>query len=245
MKIGLTLLSEPLGLFALALLAGLIVSGRRQGLRATVIAWSPLLLVVMVFMTPLGANLLVQPLEDRAAAAQCRDPQPHTLMILLAGGVSGRESALDRIGSLELASYRRGVAAAARMMVLDDARLLISGGEANVIRSLLLRLGVDGDRIVIEDRSETTADSAARIRGIIADYRPARIELVTTALHMPRALASMSRVGITACAVPVDFSYKEVGLPGAVLPQASALQKSTDSMHEYLGLLYYIIGGRA
>ena len=247
LKTAFTLLSEPLGLLTLAVLAGVAISLRRYGLRSAAPVWGPVLLVMFALTTPLGANILVKPLEDDAAAAtqRCQLPPAKTLLILLAGGFEGSNPASDEVESLQIASFRRSIAAVNRMTSLTEARLVISGGEAEVMRALVSRLGLDADRVVIENRSRTTAESAAAIQGIADDYRPAKIELMTTALHMPRALASMQRAGIAACAVAVDFSYKQTAFPGALLPQVSALQKSTEALHEYLGLLYYLISGRA
>ena len=248
LKTVLSLLSEPLGLLLLAVLAGGLLSLRRYGWRSAAVIWAPVFVVLFGLATPLGANALIKPLEERAAAAslECPAAAPsRTLVILLAGGFEGPYPDSDEIESLQIASFRRSIGAVQRMAQLTDAKLLISGGEARVLRAFVERLGLDADRIVIENRSMTTAASATAMHAVIDGYQPARIELITTAMHMPRALASMRRAGIAACAVAVDFRYKRTEFPTQLLPQATALQKSTDTMHEYFGLLYYLISGRA
>jgi hypothetical protein len=44
--------------------------------------------------------------------------------------------------------------------------------------------------------------------------------------------------------MPTDFQYVEVSFPEALLPQISALTKSTAAMHEYVGWLIYRITGK-
>jgi len=243
LKSALTLLIEPLGLLTMAVLLGTAISWRRSGVRSTVLMWGPVLLVMLALTTPLGANALIKPLEDSAVSAsqRCRQSSAKTLVIVLGGGFEGTIPTSDEVGSLQIASFRRSLAAANRMASLGEARLLITGSEAGAMQALVTQLGLDADRIMVDSRSNTTAESAIAIRGIADAYGAEKIELMTTALHMRRALASLEREGIVACALAVDFRYKRTSFPGKLLPQASALQKSTEALHEYVGLLYYLL----
>ena len=253
MKTLLTLLSEPLGLIALTLTAALSILVWRNRSRSARPLAAIAVVVFGVFTTPLGANILVKPLESRAnlRTAQCDSPSPgRTLVILLSGGIAHRAASLADIDAIQLASFRRTVVAVERVLERPDSLLLISGGgsarirEADLLRELARRLGVPSERIITESESKTTFESAVAIRAQVDASGPERTELVTSAMHMPRALASLNRAGIAACPVPADFQYIDTELPQSLLPQISALVKSTQAMHEYVGWAVYALRGR-
>jgi uncharacterized SAM-binding protein YcdF (DUF218 family) len=253
MKTFLTLLFEPTALVLLALVAGMSLIAPRLGVTRLMLAFLPVLLVYLIFATPAGANALLAPLESRAArpTPACGHPADRDLVVLLSGGAHlGARSSAD-IGMLTLASFRRTVAAVDFGLQVPGSRLLISGGaaagvpEARILRSLAARLGFPADRLIVEDRSRTTAESATAVRRIADRLGATRVELVTSAMHMPRSLASFARAGIEVCPRPTDFQRVPVHFPSELLPQISALEKSTEALHEYLGLLAYSVTGRA
>ena len=74
-----------------------------------------------------------------------------------------------------------------------------------------------------------------------------RVLLVTSAIHMPRAVAVCRKVGIEVVPCPSDFvsgadwTYRIQSF----LPEAAALTRTTDAVHEYVGRLWYWLRGRA
>lgn len=251
LKLTLTLLSEPLGLIALSIFASTVVLMMRDRRRTTFFISIALICIFGFFTTPLGANALVKPLEARARDdAACAITSDRTLIILLTGGIRGSASPSDGIGALTEASFRRTIAAVDRLQSQPGSVLLISGGgrslvrEADVVAQLAQRMGAAPDDIIVELESRTTAEAANALRYQSSALHAQRVELVTSAMHMPRARASLSKSGITTCPVPVDYQYVDVSFRGALLPQISALRKSTLAMHEYIGWVVYGIVGQ-
>ncbi|HSI56833.1 MAG TPA: YdcF family protein [Ideonella sp.] len=231
------------------LLAGagvLLLTSRRGGwwwgLRA------PALLAAcggLLLMTPLGANLLVGRLEHQVAApdGSCR-AEPPAAIVVLGGGFEREPRDAGDIEALSTPSLRRTLGAVELLRSRPGSHLVIAGGgpagiaESQAMGALAQRLGVPAERIRLETASMSTA---ANLQQLAALQPPVerRIWLVSSAMHLPRALAVAAREGFSACAHPVDRRYVPPGGLGYYLPQSSALVKSEAALHEFAGSLAY------
>ncbi|MGE5095852.1 MAG: YdcF family protein, partial [Betaproteobacteria bacterium] len=129
-------------------------------------------------------------------------------------------------------------------------KLLMSGGsgdsarEADIMADVARAMGVDASRVAVERGSHNTFESAAASARILAaEHAPREVLLVTSALHMVRAVASFETHGLLACPRPMDFRWVSPPASHALIPQASALRKSNDVVHEAAGLAYYRVAG--
>lgn len=203
--------------------------------------------------TPLVAVFLAYPLERRYPAVLA-DQAPQADAIVLLGG------ALDSARPPERPSFDLGGGAdrvwhAAALFNAGKApQILVSGGnqpgadglqvEADAIRSMLLTLGVPASAIRLEGRSRNTAENAQQSLGLIQATGAKRVLLVTSALHMPRALrtfqAAVSGSGVTVLPASTDVEALPDTLHplGRWLPDAESLSLSTRAIKEYLGLGY-------
>ena len=194
---------------------------------------------------------MVRALEgDPGAERTCRGAQAPMTIVALAGGVSGSSSDDPPVSRLKEASFRRTIAAAELARAHREARLVLSGGsgrpdtEADLMRRLAISLGVPPDSIILESRSRNTAESAVLVAGILEDRGPRLVHLVTSALHMPRAAGSFEAQGVRVCRHPVDWRQVPLDFPAALLPQISALEKSTAAAREVMGRLWYRVTER-
>ena len=116
-----------------------------------------------------------------------------------------------------------------------------------------MELGLPANRILINPGSRTT-DEEARDIGAMARARGWNsILLVTSAFHMPRSLATFrQRSGLRVIPVACDYQLPNratYGRPTAgsmiksLLPDAEALQLSSISLKEHLGLAIYRLRG--
>jgi uncharacterized SAM-binding protein YcdF (DUF218 family) len=244
---------EPVGLVGWALLAciALAFRARARALGAVLVALS---LFYFWIASPLGANVMLGWLEHHpTAAANCGPPTEGQTVVVLAGGI---DEALDDqaptdVGRLHGATLRRvlGGVEAARA---SHGRLVLAGGagddvrEADLMAELAARLGIERERIVVERDSANTYENAQRVAGLLrADTQPAgRLRLVTSALHMPRAIGSFRAAGLDVCAHPLDRRWVNPPAPAAFVPQISALRKSSDAIYELMGLVAYRAQGR-
>jgi uncharacterized SAM-binding protein YcdF (DUF218 family) len=200
--------------------------------------------LALIMMSPLGANALVNMIESRVPpVTACQAPAPSTIVVL-SGGAARTPRAVDDYAALNVGSIRRLLAAIGLWRRTPGARLVISGGgwhvpEAAVLASLAEQMGVPAGSITEETRSNTTWENARDVAAL-SPALPKRIWLVSSALHLPRALGAFRAWGFQPCAWPSDSLYEPPNLrPGYLLPQSSSLDKADAAFHELVGNLVY------
>jgi uncharacterized SAM-binding protein YcdF (DUF218 family) len=201
-------------------------------------------LVCVAMATPLGASALIAIQEKRAPMPQaCAAPQP-SAVVLLTGGVRRVPTDAHDVGALSAPSVRRTIDAATLLRDLPDTRLVITGSredetvpESEVMAELARRMGVRTEAIQIEPSALTTWENAMRVRAMDPALPP-RIWLVTSALHMPRALIAFRAAGFEPCSYPSDFLSAPFEARD-VLPRGSAVANSEAALHEMVGELVY------
>jgi Fuc2NAc and GlcNAc transferase len=232
------MLSNPLSLAALLLLAGLwarhlrwLVLMRVSVVAAGCIAWFG--------GTAAVSYALIWPLESRYAPV---NPPPALMadeVVVLGSGYSpaaGRGSA-DSLDNEGLRRIIEGMHLAARLR----AHLVLSGGASEPSNAPALGY----ERFAREHghgacdcqtllRPLDTADEARAIRDLLGD-RP--FLLVTSAYHMPRAMQHMRALGLNAHPAPTAFSIAPPLLSiWSWVPTGGGLGRTERALHEYLGL---------
>lgn len=242
------ILLSPLG-SGLLWAAILLFAWRRlpRSLRALLIAAE---ILALLLCCPVGANLLVHAVESRVSDA-CGAETPPTIVLLSAGLQRPADSATD-FAALEEVNIDRLLAARALWQRTPGATLVIAGGgpwairESVLLRTLAEQLGIPADAIRNEANSQTTWENATELRRLGPSALPPRIALVSSAIHLPRALIAFRAHGFTPCTVVSDSMYAPPGDGiGYFLPQSSALVKSEFALHELIGDLIYRWRARA
>jgi len=216
--------------------------------------WLGVTLVVSYFSiaTPLGANLLVGALErENQVSSDCLEPAPDAVIVVLAGGKSGRPASANDVSKLTAASLKRVIGGVELANRSRNSLLVLSGGagdavrEADLMSALAVSLGFPRGRLLTERDSQTTAEATRNVTRLLADVRNSAtsVHLVTSAIHMPRAVASFRKQGLSVCPVPVDRRWVRPRWNEALIPQISALQKSTEALHEIGGYVAYGLTG--
>ena len=225
------------------LLALLVVwrARQRRGLRRGALAVAALALVLI---TPLGANLLVLAVESRLTRdTHCQGDMP-TTYVILAGGFEHRPRGDHDLAALSGSTLRRTLIGSMDFERAGATRLVLTGGgwfgvsEASLMAQLAEQLGIPADAIELEQSSRTTWQSAFEL----VDHLPAlphRFVLVSSALHLPRALVAFRAAGFAPCSLATDSRYSPPGGIGYLLPHASSLAKSEAALHEIVGQLSY------
>ncbi|MCP4305758.1 MAG: YdcF family protein, partial [bacterium] len=136
-------------------------------------------------------------------------------------------------------------------------RIVISAGnivggdsvesEASLIAGLLGEWGVPSEAITIEGTSRNTYENAAATKELFGTEGWTSALLVTSAAHMPRAIAVFRKAGLNVTPSPTDV--RVVGpLSGTVydfLPQVGALALTTGAIKEWIGFIVYRMAGWA
>lgn len=238
-------LAYPSHALLLLALAGVVLSPRlpRAGRALALAALSALLASGLL---PVGA-WLAAPLEARHPRP---DPPPARVDgIVVLGGYTDPGAPCDHPELPLNDAAERLTEALVLARRHPRAKLLVSGGgwaldsgecsEAELTGRFLARLGFDADRLLLETRSRNTRENALFSREL-ADPRPGEVWLlVTSAMHMPRALAAFRAVGFDVVPWPVDFAARDpwAGLDVIDMPRNWRLLDRAS--HEWLGLLWY------
>jgi uncharacterized SAM-binding protein YcdF (DUF218 family) len=135
--------------------------------------------------------------------------------------------------------------------------ILISGGnlpwlttripEAERIAGFLVDLGVPRSALILETKSQTTRENAINTAAIFKEHGWRSGLLVTSGVHMPRALAAFKKVGLDVTPAPADISVGPLRLGSLLdlLPDAEALAWTTSGIKEMIGLYIYRYRGWA
>ena len=96
---------------------------------------------------------------------------------------------------------------------------------------------------MVEGRSRNTAENARLTKQTLVRLpRRAPLILVTSARHMPRAAGCFREAGVEVIPWPVDYRRRALSWH-ALLPGIGDLEDSASAIHEYVGLLAYLIAG--
>jgi uncharacterized SAM-binding protein YcdF (DUF218 family) len=231
---------------------GLVLLRTRYTRLASWLIVTSLVLIAIAGLSPLG-NALILPLEQRFPAWDASRGPPDGI-VTLGGAISPNVSAARGNIALEEAAERLTVTAELGHRY-PNARIILSGGSAALmfdeeIEAIfavrqLEALGIAHERITAEGQSRNTIENAV-FSQLVANPKPGeRWLLVTSASHMPRAMASFRAAGFPVEAYPVDWRTR--GPIDAVTPFSSlsdGLQRTDAAVHEWIGLVAYRLGGK-
>src|SRR5262249_15431580 len=183
-------------------------------------------LVIGAF-TPI-AVALTMPLEYRFRFSPPHSQAPPHGIILLAGSGSG---GIDAAGALSR-NY-------------PEARIIFSGFSARPALKRFARVGGDPARVYVESRPRTTFEDALYSAALLKPKPGERWLLVTSALHMPRAVGCFRVAGFEVQPYPVGFST--IGPPSLFVLNATgsvALLQLDVAAKEWIGLIAYGLMGK-
>lgn len=246
-------LAQPSAALILLLLVGILAIGfRRVRLGAGLVLVAAAGLFVAGFL-PLGVALIL-PLEDRFPRVV--PDGPVTGIIVLGGGIDQRIGETRGVTALVSEAGDRMTEAVVLAHRYPEARIVFTGGTAEVIPrngptegQAALRffraVGIAEDRITIEDRSRTTAENARYTAELVKPKPGERWLLVTSAWHMPRSVGCFREVGWSVLPWPTD--YRTSGpddLKGIVMRPSGGLTIVDIATKEWIGLVAYWLSGR-
>ncbi|HIP79977.1 MAG TPA: YdcF family protein [Kiloniellaceae bacterium] len=240
---------KPLNALAILLFAWLgfrAVGWRRLGRGAGLLL---VLYGLVIFATPVP-ELLLRTLENRFAEPPSG---PAVAGIIVLGGATDDGEIAAARGQVALNSNaERLTTAMALHRAMSDRPLIVSGfsgrlrprglNEAQITRLLFEQQGLPLGQVRFEAESRNTAENARLSAGLAGnDGRPWL--LITSAWHMPRAVASFRAAGLSVIPHPVDFRTHPDRLVWPREP-GSSLSMASLALREWVGLLAYYVTGR-
>lgn len=211
---------------------------RRTGISMCVLA----LLWTLLWSVPAASDGLRNSLEDQHGAVPEESLPVADAIVVLGGATRYWWLQRENVDPWELGSSR--LAAGARAWLSDRAPIVIlTGGrggrdasEAARMKTAIQRLGVPASALVLEERSRNTEDNAINTARLAHQLGVRRILLVTSALHMPRAIVLFRRQGLEVTPVPVPEKGHRETWNDRWLPSPRALWRSGRALKEYVAL---------
>lgn len=130
--------------------------------------------------------------------------------------------------------------------------LIIAGGgatalrkdlqEARVLKSYLASINFPLEKVIIEDKSRNTYESAIFLKELITDRK---VLLISSASHLPRASGVFKKQGFDVVAYPTTYftSDNMIYAPNRFIPSADAFFKWHILFKEWMGLAAYKVAG--
>ena len=214
---------------------------------------------IFAFLSYSGVSrMLLSPLEHRyqplflsatpnatndAAASAAR-------WIVVLGGGHTTDPKIPVTSQPSHASLVRTIEAVRLHRKIPGSKLIVSGGsvfevhpEAETMATLAQAIGVRPEDIVLESESMDTAEQVQRIKPIVGNDV---FVLVTSAAHIPRAMALFAKFGMYPIPAPTDYGApdRQALSLGDFLPSPGSLVSADSALHEYLGIIWSRLRGQ-
>lgn len=194
--------------------------------------------VLMGSVAPLWSSWVVTSLE-RQYPALTSDAALQAVLgvqyIVILGSSYATDAALTPTSRHTKASLTRVIEGLWLHRRLPHAKVILSGGgrgrpEAEVMLDLLIGLGMSIDQVLLEPHSRNTFEEVRQLKTMIGD---SRFLLVTSAVHMPRAMALFEASGLHPIAAPTDQS----SLAASPIPSSHYLARLEAALYEHIALV--------
>jgi len=209
----------------------------------------------LALSSPLAARALEGALDLDLESAGGSPTEPAALaIVVLGGGTVSYRTASGTISELSDSTSLRLLEGVRLYGLLNDPWLIVSGGspagdedvppETEPMVQELLDAGIPAERIRTDPLSGSTREQAVNLAVLLRELRAEPFLLVTSPIHMRRALASFRAEQLAP--VPAPSAQHALGHPvlsGGWLPHPAALNASQAALREALALGYYWLRG--
>ena len=243
----------PLSLCIEFLLAGLILLWftRKQRTGMTLVTLGTILLILLSDTFIPVSDFLLRGLEYKYPALTIGRLDKSTKWIVVLGANYSSDRRLPLSNRLGDAATFRLLEGIRLYKEIPGSKIILSGGPgashiacAEVMANVAQMLGIRLAELVLEPESKDTESEARLIKPLVADDR---FIMVTSAAHMPRAMALFEKLGMHPIAAPTDYLVRCDGDGGVTVddfsPDPGAFLKATVAFHEYLGTVWATLRG--
>ena len=228
-----------------------------QRLRSAKISSAGGLILLLAISSPLVARPLLGSLEAWYPQPSLSKGDRYDAIVVLSGGILEPGTLRP---TMDLSSYSKNRTTCGVDLYQEGyaPKLVFTGGTGHVfgdaskdateMKRWAERLGVSSDAILTEHHSRTTYENATETRRLLG---PVSILLVTSASHLPRAMALFTKQGFRVTPVPCDFlmrnrpedSFGQLDIFD-LLPNVHAIEQTTGAVTELTGMVVYWMTGK-
>ena len=206
--------------------------------------------VVLIGFTQLS-DLALKSLETKyRAPAELKEPYG---IIVLGGGISANREGSPVSYELYGSADRLNVGLSLKRK-FKNSKMIFTGGnnslfgrgkrEADAARAMVIDLYGDDLGIIYENNARTTAENATETKKLVKNELHQEWLLVTSAYHMPRAVAVFEKAGFKIKPYPVDFVSNALRFPYISTSSISQFRKMNIYLKEVIGAIGYRYSGR-
>ena len=191
---------------------------------------------------------LIKPLENMYVNYSVEElkTQNYDVIIMLGGGAINNIADIDGDGQVSGYVANR-MLSVMRLSNQLDLPVILSGGkvfadtgrEADIEQRIFKGMGINENKLILEDQSRNTVENARNSKEIMQRYGFSRPILVTSGFHMPRSMLIFKREGFEP--VPYVTDYQLSGkLAWSIfnfVPNNGAFNNSCMAIREYMGIL--------
>ncbi len=246
-------LTQPLAWVALLLLAGLLLAPKwpQWALRLNATA---LALLVLLGWEPLP-NAALRHLEAQYPTASADQDWSAFAGVIVLGGALEPAYVWTVPGQCALNDAAERMTEVMPLLRRQPQfKVLFTGGEGELFanglseaeraRLFFQAQGLPPDKLLLESASRTTYDNAVMSKHVPGVDVNKPWLLLTSAYHMPRAMAAFKKAGWNVTAYPVDFR-SGLETPWSQYSMDQGVKKWRLALHEVLGLFAYRLANHA
>ena len=242
--------ADPGNAFLIALFIGTQLASTRFRVFGRICVAMAVTFSLLVTFLPIGSWM--------SSSIERRFPVPKTLpqkidgIAVLGGVIDPMLSKLHGTPAINGAVERITVSAALAQRY-PAATLIYSGGsgslidtearEADYVAELYGQLGIAADRLVLERNARNTVENAKEMFKLAKPAPDQTWLLVTSAMHMPRAVGVFRQLGWELIPYPVDFHSAPETEPRAPMSFTPGLSSFASALREWIGLFAYWLTG--
>lgn len=253
----LPLLLYPVGLIFILIIFA-ILARKKPAIQITSLII--VLLILFVFGNRWVALSLARSLEWRFLPPK---DTPHAdVIVVLSGGTQSAQfprpiTEINGAGDRIIYSAHLYHEGASEQILLSGGRIdwLAHGAEpTDDMAEILTMLGIPPEVLLYEPDSRNTYENAVNTYNMLEPMDIKRIILVTSAAHMPRAVALFEHQGFEVIPAPTDYTVTEANWAQLVdgslaskvislVPNVENISLTTSTMKEYFGVWIYRLRG--
>lgn len=172
-------------------------------------------------------------------------PNKQNLIIVLTSGwfrIKGEDYEL-KIGE---AGWER-ITSAVKLWQRKGGKILVSGAPAPIgsgsiaaaMAEQMIKMGVKRKAIMVEGKSRNTYENLLFSKEMIKAPERHHVILLTSAIHMPRAMLAARKLNFKVVPYPCDFRADTGVSWQSLIPSNEGPQAFENILHELLGYIYY------
>jgi uncharacterized SAM-binding protein YcdF (DUF218 family) len=229
---------EPLGMIMLFLVLGLFFLFRNNNKMAKIFT-SVSFVLLLLYSNPPFANFLVSPLE-KGYRKYDQNKSVRYIHVLGSGHRMNNDQPIS--SCLTEAGTKRVLEGVSIYKKIPNSKIVFTGYKGNtttpiavINKNFALYLGADEKDIIMGKYARDTQEEVNFMKKLLK--KDEEFILVTSASHMPRAIALYEAVGLHPIPAPTDY-HKSISRGLDSPPDISSMNVSQIAIHEYLGIAW-------